>query len=45
VRAAEEVILAFAERKNLYESYYTFDLVNSQEARQSWVPPDKETID
>ena len=40
--AVEQVILAFATRKNLYESYYTFDVVKSQAARQSWIPPDCE---
>jgi hypothetical protein len=42
VCAVEQVILAFAERKNLYESYYTFDVIKSQAARQSWIPPDSE---
>jgi hypothetical protein len=41
VGAVEQVIVAFAERKNLYEIYYTFDVAKSQAARESWIPPDK----
>jgi len=45
VRAVEQVIVAFAERKNLYEIYYTFDVAKSQAARESWIPPDKRILD
>jgi hypothetical protein len=45
VGAVEQIIVAFAEHKNLYESYYTFDLVKSQAARKSWIPPDKKMLD
>lgn len=45
VSAVEQTIVAFVECKKLYESYYSFDVVKSQAARESWIPPDKYSTD
>ena len=34
-----EVVAEFASQRDLYRRYYSFDVVNSREARAKWVPP------
>ena len=36
---AREVVTEFAPRRDLFQQYYDFDIVNSREARAKWIPP------
>lgn len=39
--AARAAVAAFAHRGRLFDLYYTFDIVNSTEARTSYIVPDR----
>jgi len=36
---AREVVTEFAPRRDLFQQFYDFDVVNSREARAKWIPP------
>jgi len=40
-QAACHAVAKFGEARTLHTRYYTFDVVHSPEARQTWVPPDQ----
>ena len=40
IDVARMLVAEFAPRRDLFREYYSFDVVRSEEARRSWVPPD-----
>lgn len=40
LEAVRGVVERFGKRRELYNDYYSFDVLNSMEARAKWVPPD-----
>ncbi|HEU0121833.1 MAG TPA: hypothetical protein VFQ91_14985 [Bryobacteraceae bacterium] len=38
--SARAAVAAFAHRGRLFDAYYTFDILQSREARASYIPPD-----
>jgi len=36
---AHHAVATFAPQRNIYADYYDFDLLTSQEARRTWIPP------
>lgn len=45
LETVNRVVAEFAQFKNLYTEYYSFDPAKSREARVSWIPPDLNTFD
>lgn len=41
---AAALVEAYANQQALWREYYSFDVVNSQEARASWIEPDLRSI-
>jgi len=39
-----KAVALFGEERSLHTSYYSFDVVRSTHARQTWVPPDLQPI-
>lgn len=42
--AARWIVAEFGSRRDLFRDYYSFDVVNSREARAKWVPPTSSKI-
>lgn len=42
---AERLVEQFGGKKNIYASYYSFDVINSVEARKRWIAPDLRALD
>lgn len=38
------VVAKFASRRDLFHTYYDFDVVKSREARQAWIPPSRRLV-
>jgi hypothetical protein len=44
LEAIRALVNTFADQRDLFRDYYSFDVVGLLEARQSWVAPDKRTL-
>ena len=42
---AQRAVERFADDRDIFRRYYTFDLVKSVEARRAWIPPDLASFD
>jgi len=42
---AHAAVARFAPQRDLFKSYYSFDLIGSIHARREWVPPDLQPLD
>jgi len=42
LEVARLVVANFASQRDLFQTYYDFDVVKSREARQVWIPPSRQ---
>jgi hypothetical protein len=42
LQAVNQVVQEFAPKRDLFRDYYSFDVVNSRDARAAYIPPDRE---
>ncbi len=45
LQATRVGVETFASQRDLYRAYYSFDLLQSREARAYWIPPDRSRAD